>query len=230
MKEEMNSIVNDEISIYEDEIQNVSSAFDVAHELIDDFQNSYLDVKQESDKINVALRENFAKNNSLRRKDFNNMVKDILSIQEEQEKEIRDLLKVYLNEQKELMHSLIENLGKFKNACIKQESTEIKELHILISQIILKQEKRKDEVTSKLKEFQKEQQNVAQKFKELLAKGNDLRIKEFKSMLKVFKNQREERIVLKRERKDEVAKMLSNFKRDRQRNISFIKNINNNLR
>lgn len=221
------TIKKNEIFFFENEIQSMNSIFDNTHQLIEFFQDSFFDVKQEREKINIALRENLAKNNSLRRKDFDNMVKDILAIQDESEKEVKNLLKNYLNEQKELSHSLIVNLDKFRNACINGESQEIKILHALIRQILSKQEERKNEVTSKLKEFQKEQQDITSQFKEFLTKGNKLRVRDFKIMLKGFKIQREKRLALQKERKEDVAKMLSNFKRVRKKAVSLLKNAGN---
>ncbi|MCK9426842.1 MAG: hypothetical protein M0Q21_12455 [Ignavibacteriaceae bacterium] len=227
LKDDMNDTIKNEIFFFEHGVQSMNSIFDNTHQLIEFFQDSFFDVKQEREKINIALRENLAKNNSLRRKDFDNMVNDILAIQDESEKEVKNLLKNYLNEQKELSHSLINNLDRFKNACINGNSQEIKKLHDLIRQILAKQDERKNEMTSKLKEFQKEQQNFTSQFKEFLARGNELRIRDFKIMLKEFKLQREERLVLQKERKEDVAIMLSNFKKDREKYTLISKRIKN---
>lgn len=232
LKDDMNdTIKKNETFFFENEIQNMNSIFDNTHQLIEFFQDSFFDVKQEREKINISLRENLAKNNSLRRKDFDTMVEDILAIQDESEKEVKYLFKNYLNEQKELSHSLIANLDKFRNACINGKSQEIKKLQTLIRQILSKQEERKNEVSSKLKEFQKEQQNITSQFKEFLTKDNDLRIQDFKIMLKGFKLQRENRLVLQKERKEDVAEMLSNFKKNREKSfLNYKKNKNNNTK
>ena len=229
LKDDMNdTIKRNEIFFFENEIQNMNSIFDNTHQLIEFFQDSFVDVKQEREKINIALRENLAKNKSLRRKDFDIMVKDIVVIQDESEKEVKYLFNNYLNEQKELSHSLIANLDKFRNACINGESHKIKKLHALIRRILSKQEERKNEVSSKLIEFQKEQQNITSQFKEFLTKENELRIRDFKIMLKEFKLQREKRLALQRERKEDVAKMLSGFKIARKKTISHLSNTNDN--
>ena len=81
------------ISSYEDRIAGVQSIFDTTHELIEGFQDSFLDTKQEREKLKAELRENLAKSESLRKKDFDNMMQGILSAQEKKEKEVRDLLK-----------------------------------------------------------------------------------------------------------------------------------------
>ena len=222
------TIKKNENFFFDDEIQSMNSIFDNTHQLIEFFQDSFVDVKQEREKISIDLRENLAKNNSLRRKDFDSMVRNILAIQDESEKEVKNLLKNYLNEQKELSHSLMANLNKFRSACINGESQEIKKLHALIHHILSKQEERKDEVVAKLKEFQEEQQNITSQFKEFLTNENQLRISDFKIMLKGFKLQREKRLTLQRERKEDVAKMLSDFKIGRKKTISNLSNSDDN--
>ncbi|MBU2572800.1 MAG: hypothetical protein KKH28_01820, partial [Elusimicrobia bacterium] len=47
----------------------------------------------------------------------------------------------------------------------------------------------------------------AAKLRELLARGNDLRIKDLKLMVKEFANQREKRLALQKNRKEEVAEL-----------------------
>lgn len=213
----MNDPIKNEFFFFKNEIHNMNSIIDSTHQLIEDLQDSFIDIKREREKTNIELKENLAKNYSLRRTDFDQMVNGFLALQEESEGEIRNLLKIYLTEQKELSQTLIENIDKFYNACIKGESPEVSEMNSLIHQILSKQKERKEDVTYKLKEFQKEQQNFTSKFKELLIKGKELRMRDFKMMLKEFKIQREKRLTLQRERKEDVSKMLSEFKKDRQK-------------
>lgn len=213
--EKMGDIVDDIVSSYEARIQSIGAIFDTTHQLLEGFQESFLDTKQEREKLSAELRENLVKIESLRRKDFDNMMQGILSIQDEREKEVRSIFKNYLNEHKEMAVALRENLSKVKDALAKGEAERIKEFQALIKEILAKQDERKNEVTSKLKEFQKEQQEVAKRLKELLAKGNQLRIRDLKSMLKEFKAQNKERIARQEERRDGVWSMLGDFKNER---------------
>ena len=63
-----------------------------------------------------------------------------------------------------------------------------------------------------LQEFQKQQQHSAAKLRELLARGNNLRIKDLKLMVTEFGNQREKRLALQKDRKEEVAELLQRGK------------------
>jgi len=211
----MKNIVDNIVSSYEARIQSIGTLFDTTHQILLGFQDSLLDTKQEREKLNAELRESLTKNESLRRKDFDNMMQGILLTQDEREKEVRNLLSSYLNEQKEMAQALRENLGKFKNSLIKGEVRRVKEFQEMIKEILTKQGKSKDKVTSRLKEFRREQRVLASRLKELLAKGKELRIRDFKSMLKEFKARYKERMARQEERKKETCQLLGEFKRGR---------------
>lgn len=204
------------ISSYETRLESVVSIFDTAHPILDDFQEAFLDNKEEGRKINTQLRDILAHNEHLRKKDFDSMTQGVLSAQEEREAEVKNLLKGYLNQQREMAHTLRENLAKFKDALAKGDVQRVKEFQEVIKEVIANQDARKEEVTSKLKEFQKEQQEMAKRLKTLLAKGRELRIKDLKEMLQEFRTQHKERIAHQIERRKEVNKMIGTFKQERK--------------
>ncbi len=160
LAEDMRNIVENIVSSYETRIQSIGAIFDTTHQLLESFQDSFLHTKQERDRINAELRESLAKNESLRRKDFDNMMQDILPAQAEREQEVRDLLNNYLNDQKEMAKALRKSLEKFKDSLAKNEARRVVEFQSMIEEILAEQEVRKNEVTSRLKEFQKEQQEI----------------------------------------------------------------------
>lgn len=210
-----NNLVNNILHSYEARIQSIGSVFDVTHQILQGFQDVLLDTRQERENIRAELRESLAKNESLRRKDFDNMMQGILLIQEERRQEVRNLLNRYLNEQREMVQALRENLKKFKVSLAKGEAQRIKGFKEIIKEILAKQDKRKEEITSSLKEFQKEQAMLSKRLKELLAKGKELRIKDFKSMVREFESQHKDRINRQQERREMVLNMLEAFKKQR---------------
>lgn len=215
LAEDMRNIVEKIIFSYEARIECIGIIFDTTHQLLRDFQDSFIDTKQEREKLTAELRENLAKNESLRRNDFDNMMQGVLSTQDKREKEVRNLLNSYLNEQKEMVQALKGNLEKFKDSLAKGEIQRVKEFQNMIKKILAGQEKRKEEVTSKLKAFQKEQKEMAKRLKGLLVKGKMLRIKDLKSMLGELKTQNRERIACQEERRKGVRRRLSDFKKER---------------
>ena len=215
LTEDLNNIINNILYSYEIRIKSIGSIFDTTHQILQGFQDDLFDTRQEREKISAELRESLAKNESLRRKDFDNMMQGILITQNEREKEVRNLLNRYLNEQKEMAQALRKNLESVKDSLAKGEAQRLKEFQEMIKEILANQDKRKEEVTSRLKEFQNEQKVLASRLKELLSKGKELRIRDFKSMLIEFKSQHKERIALQEERKEMVHNMLEGFKKER---------------
>jgi len=212
---DLNNIINNILYSYEARIESIGSVFDITHQIIQGFQDTLLDTRQERENIRVELREILAKNESLRRKDFDNMMQSILLTQNEREKEVRNLLNRYLNEQKEMAQALRKNLERVKDSLAKGKAQRLKGFQEIIKEILTKQDKRKEEITSKLKEFQKEQAMLSKRLKELLAKGKELRIRDFKSMLREFKSQHKERITRQQKRREMVLNMLGGFKKER---------------
>lgn len=212
---DLKNAVEDIVSSYEERIESIGSIFDTVYSILGDFQGSIADIKEEREKIGNQVRDILAKNEHLRKKDFDNMMQGILKVSEQREKEVRDLSKAYFNEQKTMAQALRESLRKFKDSLARGEAERVKEFQALIKDILSKQEERKEGVTSKLKRFQQQHNKLIVSLRELLAKGSNLRIKDFKIMLKEFKVQREERLTLQRKRKEEVAKMLSGFREKR---------------
>ena len=211
----MKNVVEDIISSYEKRIEGIGSIFDTTNLVFNDFQESILETKEEREKISTQIRDILAKNEHLRKKDFDNMMQGILLAQGQREKEVRSLLKDYINEQKTTAQALRENLGKIKDALIKGETVRVKEFQALIKEIFARQEERKEGITSKLKDFQKEQCDMAKRIKELLGKGRELRIRDLKLMFKEFKAQHKERVARQEERREEVRGMLGDFKKER---------------
>jgi PIN domain nuclease of toxin-antitoxin system len=203
------------ISSYEARIQSIETFFDTTGQIFQNFQDSLLSARAEREKINNQLRENLAQNGSLRKKDFDRMMGVISSHLDESEREVRQLSQKYLNEQTKLVQQLREGLRNFKDALTEGQAEKVKELQTVIKEILSKQNESKIEVTSKLKEFQQGQQQTSKMLKELLAKGEELRIRHFKAMLVEFKRQRKERITCQRQRRQDVKNMLDAFKAKR---------------
>ncbi|MFH1961921.1 MAG: hypothetical protein ABIJ30_03445 [bacterium] len=210
--EDREGIVEEVVFSYESSEQKTADVFNTTYQIL---QNSILDARQEKERIGVQLRENLAKNKSLRKKDFDNMMQNICLIQDEGGKEVKDLVNNYLYEQEETSRDLRKGLRRFQDSFANGESKRIKEFQVLSKNILDEQEKRKQEIALRLKDIQKEQQEVTRKFKELLDRGRDLRIKDIKSMLKEFSVLHEERMARQEERKEEVRKMLDEFRKER---------------
>lgn len=212
---ELKNIVETLISSYESRIDSVSSIPDNAYLMLADFQNSILDTKKEREKVNSELRDTLAKNGNLRKKDFDRMMQSVVSPQDRKEKKIRGLLTGYFNDQKKIAIALKDYFVKVKDALAKGEIEHIKELLGAIKALMAEQDKKKERLALKLKEMQKEEEDVVTKVKALLVKGRQLHIRDLKEMLLQIRHKHEERITQRLERRKEIRGMLADFKKQR---------------
>lgn len=215
LTEGMNDIVDDMLFSYDARIKGMGDLFETSHQVLQGFRDSLLDTKEDRKIINNELRENLAKNESLRKRDFDNMMKGILSAQDDREKELRTLLNSYINEQKEMAQILRDSLDKLRTSVSNNEVVRINDFRDMMKDILVTQDRRKAYVTSKLKEFRKEQQETAERLKKLLAKGRDLRTRDLKLMLRELNINQKERLSHRQKRQIEVKNLLGGFNKKR---------------
>jgi hypothetical protein len=215
LEEDIDDTIGNIISSYEAKIRSIGAIFDTTHQLLNSFQVSFLDTRQQRERLNAELRENLAQNESLRKRDFDNMMQDILSAQDEREKQARDLLNSYLDEQKEMAAILRSNLAKVKDALAQGQAQRAKEFQGAIKEILAKQEERKRKAILKLEEFQQGQKDMLTGLRRLLDKGSEIRIKDLKSMLAAFKPQHKGRAIQPKKEKETVQMAPGDFDGDR---------------
>lgn len=203
----LKNVVEDVLSSYEERVESAGTFFDAAYSVLGGLQGSFGDIREEREKLHAQARDILARNEHLRKKDFSNMMRGIRLAQEQREKEVGELLKEYIYKEKAVAGALRENLGKFREALAGGEVARVKEFQALIKAILAEQERRKQSVTSMLLEFQNQQRHSAARLRELLARGNALRIKDLKLMIKEFGHMREKRLALQENRKEEAAEL-----------------------
>jgi hypothetical protein len=204
---------------YEARIQGVECLLETTRNVLENFHNSVLDVRREYEQVREQLRDNLAKNGSLRKKDFDTMMRVMSAEQEQRGMEVRDLSKQYLDEQRQLVHELRGRLHDFTDALAEGEPGKVTAHHQAITALFTKQQQHSTDIVTQLKESQKEQQETAGMLRALLAKGRELRIKDLKRMLTEFGRQRRQRLAqqdLRREgtqeRREGVQMMLREFR------------------
>ncbi len=204
--EDMRILAQEIVSSYESRISTIGVIIDNTHQILEEF-------KTKRNEMSSDLKETLAKEESLRKKDFDNMMKDILSSQDGREKEVRDLLKTFLAEQKEIAETIKKNLAE-------GEKVRINDFKKMLQDIQARQKAGENEVSMMLKEFQGEHKEMAESLRSLLDKGEAIRIKDFKEMLK---NTRVRQI----ERANEVREKLDEFRKERQAMASHWHTITN---
>ena len=194
--EDMKRIAEEIVSSYQSRISTVAMIIDNTHQLLEDYKNK-------RNEISNHLKETLARQESLRKKDFDYMMKDILSHQDEREKQVRDLLKTFFEEQKEIAQVIKRNLAEG------EEKVRISGFKKMLEDIQARQKARENEVSVMLKEFQTEYKEMAESLRSLLDKREAIRIKEFKATLKDIRSRQIERA-------KEVRARLDEFRKERQ--------------
>lgn len=193
--EEMKKVAEEIVSSYQSRISTVAAIIDNTHQLLEDLKNK-------RNEMGNQLKETLAKEESLRKKDFDNMMKDILFHQDEREEQVRELLKTFFEEQKEIAEVIKRNLADGEKVKISDFKNSLKDIQA-------KQRARENEVSVLLKEFQTEYKELAESLRSLLDKREAMKIKEFKVTLKNIRSRQIERA-------GEVRTRLDEFRKERQ--------------
>lgn len=181
--EDMRKLTEEIVSSYESRISAVCTIIDNTHQLLDDF-------REKRSAMSTQLRETLAREDSLRKKDFDIMMRDILESQEERENETRNLLKSYLDEQKEAAKIIRENIEKHKTDHLEGEAERINEFRKIVTDIQSNQKSREQEVRDMLLAFNRDRKVAAELLQSLLEKGTAVRIRDLKTMLKDLRSKR----------------------------------------
>jgi flagellar biosynthesis chaperone FliJ len=190
--EDMKRVAEEIVSSYQSRISTVATIIDNTHQILDDF-------KIKRNEISNQLKETLARGESLRKKDFDNMMKDILSHQDEREKRVKELLKTFFEEQKEVAEII-------KKSLTGVEKIRIDDFKKMLQDIQAKQRIRENEVSVMLKEFQTEYKEMAESLRSLLDKREAIRIKDFKDVMGNIRSRQMERAKEVRTRLDESRK------------------------
>jgi len=221
-KSKMKNAILDLMNSYE-KIISVLQNFTAFDDIIGCDEN-IVSVDKEREKSENRLQEILAKNCSLRKKDFNSMMEKILwdvenkeeEIQRKQ-KQIRGMLRNYLDEQRKLATVLKERLTQF----IQGKSNEDGFKTVLMN-IKTLQENKGQQVLSRLQDFKfdlelfrKEQEVVNRKLQRLIDRGKSLRIEDLRRL--ECTKARERREAERRILREDVERLLCHFKQQRRR-------------
>jgi hypothetical protein len=223
VESEMKELVLDLITSYENRILTVEELITTAYQTTTTSEQSFGDLDKERERLEADLQEILAKNCSLRRKDFNHLMKRVLADSErtrgkieEEQKCLRERVREYLKEQKELATSLrrqlVEQVG---------ENTDKSSLDAVIGTIKTMYQETGHKLVAMLREFQshikafcREQEELNRKLQRLMERGESLCIEDLRELEagKACQDRKAEREL----RRQEVEKLLANFKQNRE--------------
>jgi len=222
----MKKILKDIVTSYDNGISEVRTIIENTYQVLEEYQNDVVQSKEDREKIKTQLREALTNQQHLRRKDFDRMIEKIsggiTNRKEEIEKNqhiIREELRGYLDNQKDIAATLRERLAGFTDHLKDNESNRLIDFKIFLKSLQTQQEKRGEEVRRMLEGFRKEleiyraeQMLMSKTLRDLLRKGNSLRIRDFKVAILEIQAQQRERKALWQEERKKVRETLNGFR------------------
>ena len=163
-------IAKDIVASYEARINVVRAIVEDTRKLLEDFRNR-------REKMSQELREALAQHESLRKKDFDKMMGDIMLLQSEREENVKNMLADFENQETQVLGGLKVMLQRgeklrlkdFKKTLAKikgEQEARQKETPERINEEVLRM---RSEVQSLLENFKKEREKVASGWKEMTA-------------------------------------------------------------
>jgi regulator of replication initiation timing len=221
----MKELVLDLVTSYENRMSMVEELVSRAYYATATLDESLAEVAEKRAGLKTTLQEILARNCSLRRKDFNLLMERITSESEtkkrgleEERKRVKQELEGYLDEQKQLVASLRQQLVDFS---VEEGGKE--GLEATIASIRTAYQDKGQQVFALLRDFQLrldsfriEQEEINHKLQRLVERGESLRLEDLRQLeaAKAGQERRAEREL----RRQEVERLLAHFKVQRQGN------------
>lgn len=219
----MKELVLDLVASCESRVTMIAELVTGAHYTTATVGASLAQIADERVRLKASLEELFARNCSLRRRDFNLLMERMIAESEkrkraleEEQRLVRDELKGYLDEQKQSVVCLRQQLDEFN-----YERGDKDALATTIARIKTSYQQKGQEVFSllrgfelRLKAFHAEQEEMNHQLRRLVERGESLKTEDLRQLEAVKAGQ--ERRVEKELRRQDVERLLAHFKEQRQ--------------
>lgn len=181
------------LTTFEDRILKIEAVFstseaefDTSNFLIKDFHQSLLELKTERTYLNSMLRENLAKNGSMRKNDYDSLMEEIFTFLNERENEAEYQFNRYIEDQRQIVLFLHHGILEIKGTDLDINIEKITAFKSALDNIIKSQQHWKASAITKFTEFRHIHQKFTDKFKLLLEPEVRMFCKDIKKLKKQF--------------------------------------------
>ena len=178
---ELRALANSIIDSYEMRVSTVNTLMVQANNILKAFQ-------VELQEMVALLRDNLAKSESLRKKDFEHMIKDVIERRMQREQEAEQSFKLFQEEEEEM-------IARLRDIIFSGNSSSSNDIEAIREDILKRQKMREKKIVKSLKRFQAEQEELKFALKKLLSKGENVKTKDFKTMINALRIQQSDRDV-----------------------------------
>jgi len=189
-KKDLKTLANSILDSYEMRVRTVSGLMEQAYHFIQSLE-------LELEEMIVRLKDNLAKTQSLRKNDFDRMISDIMDHRQQREKEAQESLKLFQKLEEEM-------IDRLRNVVTGGSRPGLEDIEAIKKDISIRQKEREKNIMKALKRFQIEQEELRAGLKSLLSKGESVKVKDLRIMLKSVRTQQGDRDA-------ELARMLDDF-------------------
>jgi len=211
------------ITSYENRIATVEELMTTAYQATETSDGNFDILDEERERLKTGLQKTLAKNCSLRRKDFNRLLEQLLSVStknreaiEKERSQVREKAKEYLDEQKQLASYLRQQLVE-----LTQEKMDKGCLDVVIGKIKASYEDTGQRLFTILRNFklcletyQREQEEINRKLQRLADRGESLSLEDLRQLEAAEALQK--RATDRELRREEVDRLLAHFRQQRQ--------------
>jgi len=160
------------IDSYEMRVSTVTMLMTQTNNLLKSFQ---IEMKE----MITQLRDNLAKSESLRKKDFDIMIRALVDRMREIEQEAEDRFNQFRQEESEM-------IDRFRRLVSGESPVVTEDMETLREDVLTRQKERERRIVNGLKQFQIAEEELRSGLKTLLLKGSGVRIKDLKQMLRTI--------------------------------------------
>ena len=196
--EQILNIVEKIVGSYESKVKVVTSLMREVNQRIRNFHT-------EQEQMADSLKHILAKNECLRKKDFDAIMAGIQNQQEAREQEVSRMIEDFCKEEEE-------TAAKLKDILMVRSCSTLEDFRVLKERMLNRPKERERRISRILKDFHRDQEELNTALRMLLEKGPSVRIKDLRAMVKAFhidrkdENTRIDRILEEFENvKDEIS-------------------------
>jgi len=170
--EQLLDIVERIVGSYESKVKVVTSLMREVNQRI---RNYHIEQEQMTDRLKDIL----AKNECLRKKDFDAIMAGIRDQQKAREQEVSQMVEDFCREEEE-------TAAKLKDILTVKSSSTLEDFAVLKEKMLNRPKERERRISQMLKDFHRDQEELNTALRMLLEKGPSVRIKDFRAMVKAF--------------------------------------------
>jgi len=191
----MKSVVDNILNSYETRIK-------VVGKVMQDTTALLRQLSREQAEMALQLRDTLARKESLRKRDFDYLLEDIVLKSLDKEKKVNEVLESFQKEEEEMV-------ARLRNILTGTEKIKLDEFRSLSKEILGRLDKKESEASDVLRSFHIEQEELAAGLRKLIEQGDRIRIKDFKTMTEGLR-------IRQLTRESEIGKLLSDFGKVRE--------------